>query len=207
MLKKMRLLLLLIVVVAVLLGTLGTEPQPVAADGGSSCTQTHVVAYGQNLFRIGLMYGVRWDILQAWNGLPNPNLIYVGQVLCVSGPAGSDLWTSPPAVAPPPTGPVTLHPGNPFGPTWQPRVYFPQITLGQDFQLSGYNFPANAEITISMGTLGYYPYTAYYTAITDANGSFLVAVTIPDALKASPTVAVQATSGGGYWAKNWFYNR
>jgi hypothetical protein len=202
MLKKMRPLLLIIVIVATLLGMMGSQPQPVSADGGSACAKTHVVAHGQNLFRIGLMYGVRWDILQAWNGLPNSNLIYVGQVLCVSGPAGS------PATPPPPGSPGTVYPGNPFGPTTQPRIFFPQITLGQTFQLSGYNFPRNSQITISMAMLGYYnPYTAYYTANTDASGSFIVAVTIPDTLKVSPTVAVQATAPGGYWAKNWFYNR
>lgn len=201
MLKKMRLLLLIAIVMTVLLGGIGSEPAPVSADGGDGCTQTHVVAYGQNLFRIGLMYGVRWDVLQHWNGLPNPNLIYVGQVLCVSGPASSNLWTPPPAVPPasppPAVGPMTLHPGNPFVPTWQPRIYFPEITLGQDFQLSGYNFPANTEVTLSMGILNYYPYTPYYTATTDANGSFLVSVAVPDSLKGSPTVAVHATSWGG----------
>lgn len=202
MLKKMRPLLIIVVVLAILLGVVGNQPQSVSADGGA-CARTHVVAQGQNLFRIGLMYGVRWDILQAWNGLPNPNLIYVGQVLCVSGPSG----TIPPVITPP-GGSGTVYPGNPFGPTSQPRVYFPQITLGQTFQLSGYNFPRNSQVTISMAPLGsQYLYTAYYTATTDANGRFIVSVTIPDALKSSPTVAVLTTANGGYWAKNWFYNR
>ncbi len=205
MLKKMRLLLLLVVVLSVLLSGVVSAPTPVSADGGSSCTQTHVVAYGQNLFRIGLMYGVRWDILQAWNGLPNPNMIYVGQVLCVSGPASSDLWNTPPVVTPP-SGPATVYPGNPFGPTYDPRIFFPEIVLHDSFQLSGYNFPANSTVTISMGTLGSTTYTAYYTATTDANGAFLVSVTIPEALVSSSTVGVYATAPGGYWAKNWFYN-
>lgn len=50
-----------------------------------SCYQYHTVRYGENLFRIGLLYGVSWTYLQSINYLPNANWIYAGQVLCVSG--------------------------------------------------------------------------------------------------------------------------
>jgi len=41
---------------------------------------THTVVAGQNLFRIGLMYGVQWPAIMAHNGLTS-TLIYPGQVL------------------------------------------------------------------------------------------------------------------------------
>jgi len=51
-------------------------PTPVGFSG-----QTHVVAPGENLFRISLRYNVSLDALMRANGIVNPNLIYVGQVL------------------------------------------------------------------------------------------------------------------------------
>lgn len=43
--------------------------------------QTHVVQRGENLYRIALRYGVSMSALIVANGITNPNLIYVGQVL------------------------------------------------------------------------------------------------------------------------------
>ncbi len=42
---------------------------------------THTVAPGENLFRISLKYNVTLQALMQANGISNPNLIYVGQVL------------------------------------------------------------------------------------------------------------------------------
>ena len=42
---------------------------------------THTVAPGETLFMIAQRYGVSADMIAAANGLPNPNQIYVGQVL------------------------------------------------------------------------------------------------------------------------------
>lgn len=41
----------------------------------------HVVQAGENLFRIGLQYGFTVDELAAYNGLANPNVLDVGQVI------------------------------------------------------------------------------------------------------------------------------
>lgn len=43
--------------------------------------RTHVVQAGENLFRISLRYNVPLDALMRANGIVNPNLVYVGQVL------------------------------------------------------------------------------------------------------------------------------
>ncbi|MEP7289891.1 MAG: LysM peptidoglycan-binding domain-containing protein [Chloroflexota bacterium] len=42
---------------------------------------THVVQPGENLFRISLRYNVTLDALMRANGISNPNLVFVGQVL------------------------------------------------------------------------------------------------------------------------------
>lgn len=196
--KKVRLILTGLVLVITL--SLVIVPTGEAnAQGG--CTQTHVVQYGENLFRIGLRYGVQWPTLQVWNNLGNPNQIYAGQVLCVSGPY--PVVTPPP---PPSRYGTVIYPGNPFGPTHEPRVYFPQVTLGVSAQLHGYNFPPHTQVTIAMTTLGNRPYVPYYTATTDASGQFFVEVGIPTELQYAGTVAFDVRTWNGYYARNWFYN-
>jgi LysM repeat protein len=56
----------------------------------------HVVGPGENLFRIGLRYGVDWRDIMAANGLYSTN-IYVGEALVIPGAAGGE---APPAAAP-----------------------------------------------------------------------------------------------------------
>jgi LysM repeat protein len=43
--------------------------------------QVHIVAAGDNLFRIGLRYGFTVAELAAYNGIANPHYIYVGQAI------------------------------------------------------------------------------------------------------------------------------
>lgn len=51
-----------------------------------SCPVYHRVARGENLTRIAARYGVTVHQIQTWNRLPNPNRIYVGQVLVIYPP-------------------------------------------------------------------------------------------------------------------------
>ncbi|MGC9334321.1 MAG: LysM peptidoglycan-binding domain-containing protein [Anaerolineae bacterium] len=60
--------------------------------GGGGATATggvHVVQRGETLSSIALRYGTTASALASLNGLRNPNLIYVGQRLRVSGSGGS----------------------------------------------------------------------------------------------------------------------
>lgn len=52
--------------------------------GGSACLQYHTVQRGETLSRIARWYGTTVAHLQALNNIYNPNIIYVGQWLCVS---------------------------------------------------------------------------------------------------------------------------
>lgn len=67
-----------------------------------SCT--HTVSAGENLFRISLRYNTTVNAIAAANGIVNPALILVGQVLnipnCGTGGGGGNLPTDPM----PPTG-------------------------------------------------------------------------------------------------------
>ncbi len=57
------------------------QPSPPATRAGG----THVVATGENLFRIAMRYGLTTAQLAAANGIVNPNSVYVGQVLRIPG--------------------------------------------------------------------------------------------------------------------------
>ncbi|MBI5305929.1 MAG: LysM peptidoglycan-binding domain-containing protein [Chloroflexi bacterium] len=76
-----KLLLLSLVAVAVLVVLTAATPNPAGAMGPSY----YVVRPGDTLDGIAWRYGVSaWSIARA-NGIWNPNLIYVGQMLVISG--------------------------------------------------------------------------------------------------------------------------
>ena len=59
-----------------------TRPTPLATSsptpGGE---RVHVVQAGENLYRIGLLYGLSWGAIAEYNGITDPNAITVGQEL------------------------------------------------------------------------------------------------------------------------------
>lgn len=68
-----------------------TTTEDTAADETSTDTTTttipatHTVAAGENLYRIGLKYGISWVAIANTNNLANPNILTVGQVLNLPG--------------------------------------------------------------------------------------------------------------------------
>jgi len=72
-------------------------PRPGAENAGK--VGYYTVKPGDTLIRIGLENGQNWKDVVKWNGLDNPNLIEVGQVLRVIPPA-------PPAPPPPPAADI-----------------------------------------------------------------------------------------------------
>jgi len=87
-------------------------PTPPPATGET----IHVVQPGENLFRIALSYGLSTSALAAYNGITNPNLIYVGQQLRI--PAGG---AAVPPVAPVATVTPAPQPTVPPPPTAAPQ--------------------------------------------------------------------------------------
>jgi len=54
------------------------EPSPTPESGGEII---HTVQAGENLYRIGLQYGLSWVVIAEYNGIIDPNAITVGQEL------------------------------------------------------------------------------------------------------------------------------
>lgn len=112
-------LLALAIVLAAVLTPAAAKAAPVAEPqatvAASGCVAWHTVRPGDNLSRISRWYGVSvWQIAQV-NGIPNPSLIYVGQVLCIP----SSYY--PPGPVPPP------YPPHPVPPVWCSQYYTVQF--------------------------------------------------------------------------------
>ncbi len=60
----------------------GSQPDPLPTPVPNTTDETlHTVRPGENLFLIGLIYGIDWPQIAEANGLVNPNRILVGQTL------------------------------------------------------------------------------------------------------------------------------
>ncbi|MCA9972893.1 MAG: LysM peptidoglycan-binding domain-containing protein, partial [Anaerolineales bacterium] len=55
------------------------DSQPETPVTNAQGEQIHIVQLGENLFRIGLRYGIAYEELGAYNGIPAPYTIYPGQ--------------------------------------------------------------------------------------------------------------------------------
>ena len=72
--------------------TAASLPPPGSENAGKPGYYT--VRPGDTLYRIGLEHGQSWRDIAAWNGLTNPNLIEVGQVLRVVPPGAMPAATA-----------------------------------------------------------------------------------------------------------------
>ena len=79
-----------------------TTEQP--ATTTTNTTGTHTVVAGDNLYRIGLQYGVSWVVLAQYNNLPNANSIVVGQMLRIPTAAPDGTAATPTPVPVPSDG-------------------------------------------------------------------------------------------------------
>jgi hypothetical protein len=185
----MRKLISITLAVAVLLFG-GTTPAAAACATGQT---EYVVKTGDNLFRIGLRYGVPWPTLAALNTLPNANLIYVGQALCIP-PATPTTPPPTPISAPPPAGTV-------------PTITITAVRANQTVTISAVNFPTNQKFEVRMGPFGTLGINGIVAGSQDSGtGEFTANYNIPAALQGSYRIAIRLDSAYGYYSFNWFYN-
>lgn len=67
------------------------KPAPSPAPAQTPEAKTHTVKSGETLSGIAAKYGTTYQSLAAINGITNPNLIYAGQVLKLSGSAAAAM--------------------------------------------------------------------------------------------------------------------
>jgi LysM repeat protein len=76
----------------------------------AECPKDHVVQPGENLFRVGLQYGLSWVALAQYNGITNPNSITVGQTIKI--PCDGTTPPNPPTPPPDNVTYYTVQPGD-----------------------------------------------------------------------------------------------
>ena len=105
-------------------GETATTEQP--APTTTATADSHTVAAGENLYRIGLRYGVSWVAIAQANNIANPNSIQVGQVLRI--PSGDTTADPAPTPIPVPSegttytvraGDTLARIGQAFGVDWR----------------------------------------------------------------------------------------
>lgn len=63
-------------------------PDVAFASSGSGCAPLHQIASGENLTTLATRYDVSVDVLVAENGIKDPNLITIGQWICIPADKG-----------------------------------------------------------------------------------------------------------------------
>ena len=81
-------------------GAYPTTPYyPPPSSVGSGSGTYHTVQRGENLYRISKKYGLKYQDVAAWNNIPYPYNISVGQRLSIRGASGAGASTTPSASA------------------------------------------------------------------------------------------------------------
>ena len=178
--KKIGFLSLALIILVV---AAGFSARPAVA---SSCTQWYTVQKGDNLYRIGVKFGVSWTYLAKINHIPNPNKIYAGQVLCVS----------------------TTSSGSSSGSTaGTPYFLIQAVSRDNTVTIKGYNYPKNTKFDVYMGPYGTKGVGGYYVTSfnSGSGGNIAKTVPIPPELYGSGRIAIR-TQDGPFYAYNWFWN-
>jgi len=83
--------LILVLAIALAVASFGVASAAPELQGGT----VHYVAYGDTLYSIAAYYGVPVEAIMGYNGLVNPNMIYVGQPLRIPGGGGYGYGPGP----------------------------------------------------------------------------------------------------------------
>ena len=170
----------------ILFGLTAATPGPALA-AVEGCKQTHTVVAGEYLSKIAAQYKVTWLYLAELNDLEDANLIYPGQVLCIS--TGGTTTTPPPA-----SGTV--------------RVYAASVVEDKAVTLKGKSLDVNSSYSIYLSNYKHTTVVETFvgTAKTDASGSFTLTVTIPKNLVDVALLRVSVVNSRGDKSTNWFIN-
>lgn len=167
-----------------------------ATPPGVNCTQWHVVERGETLSKIAKKYNTTWVKIAEVNGLKDPNLIYLGNRLCVTYTGVT-------------TG-ATVTPNAIWTPIYSGTVRISADSVVEDksVTLRGVYLNPKSTYTVYMGK-----YNAVHnndviagTALTDQSGKFLITYRIPKSLVDVSKIRVYLKNKSGDIAANWFIN-
>jgi LysM repeat protein len=121
-------------------------PTPVPPSTGEI---VHVVQPGENLFRISLQYNLLASVVAAYNGIPNPNLIYVGQKIRI--PTGAAAAVAVPATPVPTAAPSAGGATPTPAPLPQNQATNVGFAYGVQIYLPNQNMPAVVSAATDLG--------------------------------------------------------
>lgn len=193
-LKKLSLALVaLLMLTSIFAGTVS----PASAATVPNCTQWHVVQSGEYLSQIAKQYNNTVSKLIEINELDNPNLIFVGQSLCVSvsGTTSGNGTTPTPAPTLPNTGSGI-------------RIWASSAIEDASVSLQGKYLVANSTYTIYLSNYKANNPVSYWlgNVTTKSDGSFSATFNLPGKLSDVSKIKILSTNGKGDTASNWFYN-
>ena len=184
----------ILIVVLMLFGMMAaTTPSAAAAESVPGCKQWHTVQSGEYLTKIANLYNTTWLALVEINDLEDPNLIFVGQILCVSV-----------ANATTPTTPAKDLPNS----TSSIRVYATSVKEDQTVTLQGKFLATSTSYTIYMSNFKANQPVNYWvgSVTTDKSGAFKVTYNLPKKMYDVTKIKVTIVNGTNDTASNWFYN-
>ena len=172
-----------------------SAPSASAAESVPGCKQWHTVQSGENLSKIASLYNTDWRTLTTINNLADPNLIYSGQILCVSVVKSSATPTTTPGNTLPNSSSTI-------------RVFATSVKEDQTVTLQGKFLATSTSYTVYMSNFKAKLATDVYvgTVTTASDGSFKVTFNIPKKLYDVTKIKVAIVSGSNDTASNWFYN-
>ena len=181
----------ILMVAAMLLSMIAATVSPAAAAGTvPGCKQWHVVQKGEYLSQIAKQYNTTYQELAEINDLDDPNILFVGQNLCVSVD-GTDSAT-----------PVLPNSGSGI------RIYATSVKEDQSVTLQGKYLVANTAYTIYLSNFkSKQPVNYSVGAVTtDKDGAFKGTYNLPNKLSDVSVIKVLISNTKGDTASNWFYN-
>jgi LysM repeat protein len=174
-----------------------------------TCANQYTVVAGDNLFQIGVMFGIPWPQIAAANNLANPSLIFPGQVLCIPGSVAA---TPGPTSTPAPTatlGPTpTMAPVPTIVPFVVPTFSIVSVVQNTSVTIQTANFPPNDNFVVTMGPFGGLGVVGFVVTTTNSGtgGSFTATYAIPSQLVGVSQIAIRLQSASGFFSFNWFWN-
>lgn len=161
-----------------------------AAESALTCKEWYTVERGDYLVRIANEYEVSWRSIADLNSLKNPNLIYVGQKLCLDG---TKTTTGAPVAQP---GISTM------------RVYASSVKEDDYVILKGTKLFSESRYTVYMNRYDKQLYDAYVAGYitTDKSGAFTATFDIPHQLADILKIGITLKNSSGDIAGNWFIN-
>ncbi len=193
-LKKLS---LAFVAILMLTSIFAATVSPASAANVPNCTQWHVVQSGEYLSQIAKQYDTTVAKIVEINQLDNPNLIFVGQSLCVSvsGTTSGSGTTPTPAPTLPNTGSGI-------------RVWASSAVEDASVTLQGKYLVANSTYTIYLSNYKANNPASYSlgNVTTKSDGTFTATFNLPNKLDDVSKIKILITNNNSDTASNWFYN-